>query len=110
MDDDRRLERMEKTIEKIHQTVVSIENVHGAKLEALADGQGVASERLDRLEAGQERLEAGQERLEAGQETIKAEVRDTKRTVGLLHSIANDHESRLQEVESSLHDHLSSHP
>lgn len=49
------------------------------------------------------------DRLEAGQETIKVDVRDIKRTVGLLHSIANDHENRLQKVETTLRDHLDNH-
>ena len=69
MSDDTRLQRIEETIDKIHQTVVSIENVHGAKLEAVADGLGVANERL--------------ERLETGQKAIKEDAREIKRTMGL---------------------------
>jgi len=69
----------------------------------------LVDDRLDRLETGHEKLEAGHARLEAGQETIKVDVRDIKRTVGLLHSIANDHETRLQNVETTLRDHLDDH-
>lgn len=69
----------------------------------------LVDDRLDRLETGHARLETGQERLEAGQQAIKVDVRDIKRTVGLLHSIANDHENRLQNVEVALRDHLDNH-
>jgi hypothetical protein len=68
--------------------------------------------RLDRIEGWQTtvegRLEA-MDRLEAGLEVVKTDVRDMKRNQGLLNSIANDHESRLQGVESKLQDHLENH-
>jgi len=68
--------------------------------------------RLDRIESWQtsvgNRLEAI-DRLEAGQQVLKSDVRDIKRNMGLLNSIANDHESRLQGVESKLNDHLENH-
>ena len=79
--------------------------------------------RLENIEVRLERVEVGQvaigadlsetrqrvERLEAGQEVIKSDLRDVKRNTGLLNSIANDHESRLQGVESKLKDHLENH-
>ena len=72
--------------------------------------------RLGHVEAGQAAIKADvgetrqrAERLEAGQAVIKADVRDAKRNTGLFNSVANDHESRLQGVESSLRDHLENH-
>lgn len=50
------------------------------------------------------------DRLEKRMDRIEIVVRDIKRTVGLLHAIANDHETRLQKVESKLEDHLNNHP
>ena len=78
----------------------------------LAEGQAGMNERLNRLESGQEEIKEKlliQDVLVAGQEVIKAELRDMKRNQGLLNSIANDHESRLQDVESTLKDHLENH-
>lgn len=49
------------------------------------------------------------DRLEKRMDRIEIIVRDIKRTVGLLHTIANDHETRLQKVESQLEDHLNNH-
>jgi len=78
----------------------------------LAEGQAGMNERLNRLESGQEAIKEKlltQDVLVAGQEVIKAELRDMKRNQGLLNSIANDHESRLQGVESKIRDHLENH-
>ena len=92
----------------------------------LAEGQAGMNERLNRLESGQEEIKekllvqdvlvAGHkviltrlDKIEAGQEVIKSDIRDTKRNTGLLNSVANDHESRLQSVESKLKDHLENH-
>jgi len=33
---------------------------------------------------------------------VKSDVRDVKRSVGLFHSIANDHEARIQSLEESI--------
>lgn len=83
---------------------------------AIREDVGETRQWVERLEAGQAAIredvgEARQrvERLEAGQDVIKAGVRDTKRNTGLFNSVANDHESRLQDVESSLKDHLENH-
>lgn len=75
--------------------------------------------RLDHIEAWQtavegrldgiDRLEAGLEVVKTDLEVVKTDVRDMKRNQGLLNSIANDHESRLQGVESKLKDHLENH-
>jgi hypothetical protein len=65
--------------------------------------------RLDRIEAWQTGADGRFDNLETGQEAIKAELRDMRRNQGLLNSIANDHESRLQGVESTLKDHLDNH-
>jgi hypothetical protein len=45
-------------------------------------------------------------RFEAGLETVKAGVCDIKLNTGILNSIANDHETRLQVVEFKLKDHI----
>jgi len=102
-----------------------LDGVNG-RLDSIASWQTTVENRLeaiDRLEAGLQvvmsdvrvtnqrfdGLESGFERLESGQEVIKSDVRDIKRNMGLLNSIANDHESRLQGVESKLKDHLENH-
>ena len=66
-------------------------------------------EAMDRLEAGLEvvKIELGSVKTELG--VVKTDVRDMKRNQGLLNSIANDHESRLQGVESKLKDHIENH-
>lgn len=58
---------------------------------------------------GFDRLEGRMDALEVRMGRIELIVRDIKRTVGLLHAIANDHETRLQKVESKLEDHLNNH-
>jgi hypothetical protein len=40
---------------------------------------------------------------------VKSDVRDVKRNMGLINSIASDHETRIQTVENSLRDHLANH-
>ena len=82
----------------------------------LEDGQKGLEDGQKGLEEGQKGLEEGQkgiltrlDKIEAGQEAIKSDTRDTRRNMGLLNSIANDHESRLQGVESKLKDHLENH-
>jgi len=73
-------------------------------------------EAMDRLEAGLEvvKIELGSVKTELGSVktelgVVKTDVRDMKRNQGLLNSIANDHESRLQGVESKLKDHIENH-
>jgi hypothetical protein len=78
----------------------------------LAEGQAGMNERLNRLESGQEAIKEKLlvlDALEAVQKVMKSDIRDIKRNMGLLNSIANDHESRLQGVESTLKDHLENH-
>lgn len=92
-----------------------LDGVNG-RLDRMEAWQNDANDRFDRLETGQEVIKADvryvkqrTERLEGNQEVIKTDVRDIKRNTGLLNSIANDHESRLQGVESKLKDHLENH-
>jgi len=101
------------------------------------EGFEVVNNRLDRLESGQEtlksdvtdvkmhltRVEDDQKviksnvkevklrlvRVEDGQNVVKSDVRDIKRNMGLINSIASDHETRIQKVENSLQDHLANH-
>lgn len=78
----------------------------------LAEGQAGMNERLNRLASGQEEIKEKLlvlDVLEAVQKVMKSDLRDIKRNMGLLNSIANDHESRLQGVESQLKDHLDNH-
>ena len=62
-----------------------------------------------RLESFENNVNKRFDRLEGRTERIEIDVRDIKRTVGLLHAIANDHETRLQNVEGKLEDHLTKH-
>ena len=97
-------------MEKDHFEII-LEHIE-SNTKLLAEGQAGMNERLNRLESGQEAIKEKlltQDVLVAGQEVIKAELRDMKRNQGLLNSIANDHESRLQGVESKLKDHLENH-
>jgi hypothetical protein len=73
-----------------------------ARLEIIEGG-------LAGLKAGQDDLRAGQEKLKADVGDLKADVRDIKCSVGLLGSVAGDHETRLQTLESTLRDHVTNH-
>jgi len=109
MGDTYKFEKIEKALDDIHCTVVKIENEHGAKFDVLFEAQ-------ESLKAGQESLKAGQESLKAdvaglkdGQRDIRKDLGEVKSSVGLLHTISNQHEARLQKVESTLVDHLANH-
>ena len=71
-------------------------------LERIEDNTKLA---LEGVAAANDRLE----RIEAGQAEIKKDLREVKSTVGLLHSIANDHEGRLRKLEAALEDHVAEH-
>ena len=87
------------------------------------EGFEIVNNRLDRLESGQANLESdvgvlksdvGVLKSDVGElksdvRELKSDVRDVKRNMGLINSIASDHETRLQNVENSLRDHLSNH-
>ena len=114
MVDDSRLDKFEKTLDAIHCSVVKIENEHGAKLEALFEGQEILKADVTSLKAGQEILKADVTSLKAGQEILKAdvaglkvgqkeirgEIREVNKSVDQLRPIANDHESRIQSLEN----------
>lgn len=92
-----------------------LENLEG-RMDRVEVGQEVikadlrdVKERVGRLEDGQEVIKADHEVIKADQEVIKNVVRDIKRNMGLLNSIANDHETRLQGVENKLDDHIDNH-
>ena len=93
-------DKIEKTLDAIHCSVVKIENEHGAKLEALFEGHAKLEQGQTRLEQGQTRLEQGHAKLEQGQTKIQIEIREINQTLGLLRPIANDHESRIQALEN----------
>ena len=65
--------------------------------------------RMDNLDGRMDNLDGRMDSVESRLGRIELDVRDIKRTVGLLHAIANDHETRLQNVESKLEDHLTNH-
>ncbi|HUU00939.1 MAG TPA: hypothetical protein VM425_05795 [Myxococcota bacterium] len=120
MGDTYKFEKIEKALDAIHCTVVKIENEHGAKFDVLFEGQ-------ESLKAGQESLKADVGELKAdvgelktdvgelktdvgelktGQREILKDLREVKSSVGLLHTIANQHEARLQKGEGTLADHM----
>ncbi len=108
MADDTRLDKIEKTLDAIHCTVIKIENEHGAKLDVLFEGQAKLEQGQARLEQGQTKLEQGQAKLELGQAKLEqghagmqVEIREINQTLGLLRPFANDHESRIQALENS---------
>ncbi|MBW1809340.1 MAG: hypothetical protein JRJ87_14180 [Deltaproteobacteria bacterium] len=102
-------DKIEKTMDAIHCSVVKIENEHGAKLEALFEGQAdlktdvaelktdVADLKTDvaELKTGQLILKTDVAELKTGQQKIRGEIREVKDSVDLLRPIANDHESRI---------------
>ena len=77
---------MDNTIQEIHQAVVRIENDHGMKLEALFDAVDSIDRRLIRVEA----------RLD---DTVD-QMKGLNALVGLLQSIARDHEDRIVRLEN----------
>jgi DNA repair ATPase RecN len=85
---DQRFDSMDQRFDQLHFDMLRIEHEHGAKLDALFEGQDLHAERMDRLEAGQLRLETGQARLQR-------DVDHIRRSVGQLQTIATDHEQRL---------------
>jgi chromosome segregation ATPase len=107
--------RLDKTDGRLGNIEVRLERVEVGQVSIGAD-LSETNRRVERLEAGQEAIKSDVretnrrlEGLESGQEVIKSDLRDVKRNTGLLNSIANDHESRLQGVESKLKDHLENH-
>ncbi len=76
---------------------ILLEHIESNTQLALESLSGV-NEHLERVEGRLGTVEGrldGLDRLEAGQEVIKTDARDIKRNMGLLNSIANDHEIRL---------------
>ena len=49
------------------------------------------------------------DRMETGQNEIKLEVREMRKAFGLIHTIASDHEARLQDLENRFIDHINGH-
>jgi septation ring formation regulator EzrA len=104
-------EHFEVILERIqHNTELMLEGFSGMnqRFDRLEGRVGNVEERLDRVEVAQEvtnrrlhNLEEGQAKLEQGQVEIKSDVREIKRTVGLLQTIASDHETRIQSIEST---------
>jgi archaellum component FlaC len=119
MADDSRFVRIEEILDKIHSTVMKIENNHGAKIDAVGEGLNATNRRLDGIE---KRLDSVENRLnhvethlngmkthldhvESRLSQIDKGFGNVKQTNNLLQSIANDHENRLQKVESAARGH-----
>ena len=84
---------------------VLLEDIQGkveAVIEAVQTTREVVMASLDEVKADVSVLKADVSAL-------KVDVRDIKRGMGVLQSIANDHESRLQGLEGAFRDHLSTH-
>jgi len=116
MSDDSRFEKIEKSLDAIHCAVVKIENNHGAKLEALFDGQERLKADVSELKAGVSELKTdvselktGQASLKTGQREIRKDLGEVKSSMGLLHTMVSGHEARLQKVEGNLAGHLANH-
>ncbi|MBN2493951.1 MAG: hypothetical protein JXR96_05105 [Deltaproteobacteria bacterium] len=92
---DQRIDSVDQRIDEIHLDLTRIENEHGARLEALFDGQLLLIQRMDRQDERLEKLEAGQLQLEAGQAQIQRDVDTIRISVGQLQAIASNHEERL---------------
>lgn len=114
--EDERMERIEKTLDAVHQAVMRMETEHGERLEALFDGLQAHDTRFDRLEARMEGIETRMDgldtrmgRIESEVSEIKAEVRETHRCLLPVQAMAEQHESRLQALEKQLRDHLEDH-
>lgn len=70
-----------------------------SNMQLVLEGVANNNERLDRFEKNVIQRFDNQDK----------EIREIRRVAGLLHAIANDHEARLQSVESTLQDHLVNH-
>jgi CRISPR/Cas system type I-B associated protein Csh2 (Cas7 group RAMP superfamily) len=71
-----RWEKFESKLDSISRSVCIIEKEHGAKLDALFDAYQVTNDHLDRLDGDVS--------------VLKDDVRDIKRGLGVLQSIASD--------------------
>jgi hypothetical protein len=64
---------------------------------------------LESVTGNTERLDRFEKNVTQRFDNQDKEHREIRRVAGLLHVIANDHETRLQSVESTLQDHLTNH-
>jgi hypothetical protein len=64
---------------------------------------------LESVTGNTERLDRFEKNVTQRFDNQDKELREIRRVAGLLHAIANDHETRLQSVESTLQDHLTNH-
>jgi hypothetical protein len=70
-----------------------------SNIQLVLEGVANNSERVDRFEKIVIQRFDSQDR----------DIREIRRVAGLLHTIVNDHETRLQNVENALQDHLTNH-
>ena len=95
-----KVDSLEGKIDAVHADLVRIENDHGTKIEALFDGFDLVNGRLDSVDGRLDSVEGRLDRLEGGQDEMRMTLRQINGTLGLLHPIASDHESRIQALES----------
>ncbi|MBN2358147.1 MAG: hypothetical protein JXR83_01755 [Deltaproteobacteria bacterium] len=109
MIEDARFAALEKMIAEIHRSVVLIENDHGRKIDLALEGLDAVNRRLDqtnqRIDETNQRIDETNRRVA----NIETDVHEIKGVLGLLKSIATDHETRLQKIEHAFREHLGSH-
>ncbi|MBN2360778.1 MAG: hypothetical protein JXR83_15090 [Deltaproteobacteria bacterium] len=110
MIEDARFAALEKMIAEIHRSVVIIENDHGRKIDLALEGLAGVNQRLDQTDQRVAAIETRVAHIETKVEHIETDVHEIKGVLGLLKSIATDHEARLQKVENIVRDHLAGHP
>jgi predicted nucleic acid-binding Zn-ribbon protein len=98
---------MENTIQEIHKAVIRIENDHGMKLEVLFDAVDSTNQRLGKLDQKVEGIDSKVESIDQRLTRVESRLDDTveqmkglNALVGLLQSIARDHEDRMVRLEN----------
>ncbi len=114
---------MRETIDKIHHTVIRIENEHGSAIKAIGEGLSLTNERLNRFEKNvNQRFDVMDRRLSSVEVKVielselktdvaelKADVKRIKQNTSHTASMVDNHELRLGAVESSVKEHIEKH-
>jgi len=100
-----RLDRHDQRFDQMDRRFEQMELSFG-KLTLRMDGMEASMGRMERRLGGVETRLDGVESTMAG---VLADTRAIKRGMGVLQSIANDHESRIQGLENTTRDHLAGH-
>ena len=108
-------------MEKEHFEVI-LEDIKG-KFDFLVEGFEGIKQRQDKLDSKFDKLDSKVDKLdvkvtvldqrvdklERSVGEIQQDVRAIKKDVGILHAVANQHENRIQDLESAQKDHLADH-